>query len=446
MTYYDTVIIGGGPAGYSCAIKASQLGAKVCLIEMNGLGGTCTQRGCIPTKFLHSVGDLLRKTRELARSRIVTPTSVLDIDYNALKSRMDSTVSRLSSGIGLLLKKNNVNVIAGRARISSRNSVQVDVKKQIDTRTIVIASGTHPVCIKGYDFNEKILSTSTILKEKLSPRSIAIVGGGYSGCEFAAILNAFGYDVTLIEEQKNLIPKHTSEIGEIVEKYLRLDGVNVITGQRLERFSDSCDCVFTKDQRIDVEQILVCTGRKPNIDSDELENIGVKFDLRNGIIIDDRTLTSTDNIYAIGDITGKFEVAHVAAKQGEVAALNIMGIDARIDYHHIPICIFTYPEVAFVGDLGRKVQKSESQFAANAKANCLRETRGSLRIFQHNGLIVGASIIGPHAGELIAEATLAIRMGLKVSDITQTVHAHPTLNESYIDTAANRSGLIGQTA
>jgi dihydrolipoamide dehydrogenase len=139
-------------------------------------------------------------------------------------------------------------------------------------------------------------------------------------------------------------------------------------------------------------------------------------------------------------------VAHMAAKQGEVAALNIMGIDARIDYHHIPICIFTYPEVAFVGDLGRKVQKSESQFAANAKANCLRETRGSLRIFQHNGLIVGASIIGPHAGELIAEATLAIRMGLKVSDMTQTVHAHPTLNEAYVDTAANRSGLIGQNA
>ncbi|MGH9963206.1 MAG: FAD-dependent oxidoreductase, partial [Nitrososphaeraceae archaeon] len=177
MTYYDTAIIGGGPAGYSCAIKASQLGAKVCLIEMNGLGGTCTQRGCIPTKFLHSVGDLLRKTRELARSRIVTPTSVLDIDYNALKSKMDSTVSRLSSGIRLLLKNNNIDLISGKARILSRNCIQVDGKSPVDTRTIVIASGSYPLCIPGYNFNERILSTSTILEEELSPRSIAIVGG-----------------------------------------------------------------------------------------------------------------------------------------------------------------------------------------------------------------------------------------------------------------------------
>ena len=439
MTGYDTTIIGGGPAGYACALMISRLGGKACLIEMNGLGGTCTQRGCIPTKFLHSVGDFLRKSRELSRARVFTSNYPPAIDYDKLSQRMYSTVSRLSSGIKLLLKKNNVDLISGRARIRSNNCVQVDGKKQIDTRTIVIASGGHPVCIPGYDFNKKILSTSTILEEKLSPRSIAIVGGGYSGCEFAAILNAFGYNVTLIEEQQYLIPQHTHEIGETVEKYLRLDGVNVITGQRLELIGDSCDCIFIKDQRIEVDQILVCTGRRPNIDSDELDKIGVRYDMRNGIIIDDRTLTTSDNIYAIGDITGKFEVAHVASKQGEVAAANIMGKDGRMDYRHVPICIFTYPEVALVGDLDGKEQKLESNFAANAKANCLRETRGSLKMFQKNGLIVGAYIIGPHAGELIAEATLAIRMGLKVSDITGTIHAHPTLNESYVDAAANHS-------
>ena len=439
MTGYDTTIIGGGPAGYACALMISRLGGKACLIEMNGLGGTCTQRGCIPTKFLHSVGDFLRKSRELSRSIDFTSNYSPAIDYDKLSQRMYSTVSRLSSGIKLILKQNNVDLISGRARIRSNNCVQVDGQRQIDTRTIVIASGGHPVCIPGYDFNKKILSTSTILEEKLSPRSIAIVGGGYSGCEFAAILNAFGYNVTLIEEQQYLIPQHTHEIGETVEKYLRLDGVNVITGQRLERIGDSCDCIFIKDQRIEVDQILVCTGRRPNIDSNELDKIGVRYDMRNGIIIDDRTLTTTDNVYAIGDITGKFEVAHVASKQGEVAAANIMGKDGHMDYRHVPICVFTYPEVALVGDLDRKEQKLEAKFAANAKANCLRETRGSLKMFQKNGLIVGAYIIGPHAGELIAEATLAIRMGLKVSDITETIHAHPTLNESYVDAAANHS-------
>ena len=437
MISYDAVIIGGGPAGYSCAIKTSQLGGKVCLIEMNGLGGTCTQRGCIPTKFLHSVGDLLRKTRELASDRVITSNQIADIDYDVLMGRMNRTVSRLSSGIHSLLKKNNVDLINSKARISSKNCIQVDEKKLIETRTIVIASGSHPVCIPGYDFNERILSTSSILQEKLTPRSIAIIGGGYSGCEFAAILNAFGYEVTIIEEQQNLLPQHMSEIGITVEKYLRLDGVNVITGQRLERIGEECDCVFTKDQRIDVERILVCTGRRPNLDFKELDEVGVRYDKRDGIIINDRTLTSTENIYAIGDITGKLEVAHVASKQGEVAASNIMGIDARMDYHHIPICIFTYPEVALVGDLSRKEKGGgESPFAASPKANCLRETRGVLKIFEDNGQIVGAYIVGPHAGELIAEAAISIKMGLKTRDIKETIHAHPTLSESYVDALA----------
>ncbi|MGH9926891.1 MAG: dihydrolipoyl dehydrogenase family protein, partial [Nitrososphaeraceae archaeon] len=361
-----------------------------------------------------------------------TPTSVLDIDYNALKSKMDSTVSRLSSGIRLLLKNNNIDLINGKASILSKNCIQVDGKSPVDTRTIVIASGSYPLCIPGYNFNKRILSTSTILEEELSPRSIAIVGGGYSGCEFAAILNAFGYSVTVIEEQKHLVPQHFSEIGDSIEKYLRLDGVNVITGQRLERIGDNCDCIFTKDQRIDVERILVCTGRRPNIDFEQLDAVGVKYDQRDGIAINDRTLTSADNIYAIGDITGRFEVAHVASRQGEIAALNIMGIAARMDYRHVPICIFTYPEVALVGDLNGK-KKGEFQFAASPKANCLRETRGLLKVFEDNGQVVGAYIEGPHAGELIAEATLTIRMGLRISDIMDTIHAHPTLGESFID-------------
>ena len=444
MALYDTTIIGGGPAGYACALKVSRLGGKACLIEENGLGGTCTQRGCIPTKFLHSVGDFFRKSRRFASARVIASNHSQEIDYERLWGKMNSTVSRLSSGIELLLKKNDVDVIRGTARIQSKNYIQVIDGKQIDTRTIVIASGSHPVCIPGYDFNEKILSTSTILEEKLSPRSIAIVGGGYSGCEFAAILNAFGYDVTLIEERQNLVPQHASEIGKIVEKYLRLDGVNVITGQRLERIGDRHDCIFVKDQRIDVDQILVCTGRRPNIDPIELDKLGVSYNLRNGITIDDRMLTTTNDIYAIGDITGKIQVAHVASKQGEVAALNIMGKKARMDYRHVPICIFTYPEVAMVGVLDGKGQKLESQFAANAKANCLMETRGVLRILEENGVIVGAYIIGSHAGELIAEATLAVRLGLRVSDIVETIHAHPTLNESYFEASAKNVGLSGR--
>ena len=211
---YDIVVIGGGPGGYACAIRAAQLGGNVCLIEKNGLGGTCTQRGCIPTKYLHSLGDIMRRADGAKRNGLNVQ---IELNYKLLKSRMKATVSRLASGIKLLLKSNNVNLIEGQAYVVSANKVEVN-NHIIETKNIVIATGSYPICLPGYEFGESILSTASILELEDMPKSITIIGGGYSGCEFASILNALGCKVSLIEAEDHLLPSQIQEIGNTIDE------------------------------------------------------------------------------------------------------------------------------------------------------------------------------------------------------------------------------------
>ena len=421
---YDAVVIGAGPGGYVCAIRAAQLGGKVCLIEKNGLGGTCTQRGCIPTKFLHSAGDILRKARNAKRNGI---DAQLTLDYKLMRERMQSTVKKLASGIKLLLESNNIDLIEGQGCIISKDSVSVGAKI-MDTKNIVIATGSYPICLPGYEFNETILSTDTILELNELPRSILVVGGGYSGCEFASILNALGVKVTLIEAEDHLMPLQVQEIGDTIEKYMRLDGTDVRTGAKLEKIEGNAAIV--DGERIESDKILVSIGRKPNINKEELTKLGISFN-EQGVLVDEEMRTSIENIFAIGDVTGKYELAHVASKQAEVAAQNLMEVKSKIDYRVVPACIFTYPEVAFVGELAGR--SGDFPLTASAKANCLGETRGFIKVFEKDGIIVGAMIIAAHAGEMIGEAALAIKMRLKIEDVIDTIHAHPTLPESFAE-------------
>jgi dihydrolipoamide dehydrogenase len=423
---YDIVVIGGGPGGYACAIRAAQLGGNVCLIEKNGLGGTCTQRGCIPTKYLHSSGDIIRRATGAKKNGL---NIQVELNYKLLKSRMKATVSRLASGIKLLLKSNNVNLLEGQAHIVSANKVEVN-NNMIETKNIVIATGSYPICLLGYEFGENILSTTSILELEDLPKSITIIGGGYSGCEFASILNALGCKVSLIEAENHLLPFQIQEIGNAIEKYMRLDGVNVMTQSRVEKISDNI--AFVNGEKIVAEKILICVGRRPNISPNELNNIGIKYN-QQGIYVNEKMQTNIHNVYAIGDVTGMYELAHVASRQGEVAAENIMEIkeNNKIDYQSLPVCVFTYPEVAYVGDL--KGRTGEFPLAASAKANCLGDTRGLIKVFEKEGKLVGTYIIAPHAGEIIGEAALAIKMKLSLKDIFHIIHAHPTLPESFAD-------------
>ncbi len=428
---YDAIIIGGGPGGYSCAIRAAQLGGKICLIERNGLGGTCTQRGCIPTKFLHSVGDVIRKANSSKKNGIDVN---IQLNYGVLKSKMKATVEKLAHGIKLLLESNGVDLITGNATITSQHKVLVN-ETTIEAKHIVIATGSHPVCLPGYEFNERILSTSTILELDELPRSITVVGGGYSGCEFACILNALGCKVSLLEAEEHLLPSLPPEIGNIIEKYMRMDGINVLTGSKVEKITDSA--VISNGQQIGSEKILVSIGRQPNINADELDKVGIKFN-NNGISVNEMLMTSEPSVFAIGDVTGMYELAHVAAKQGEIAAQNFMGVKSKIDYNAVPACVFTYPELAFVGKFEGSV--GEFPLAASAKASCLGDTRGLIKVFENGGILVGAFIIAPHAGEMIGEATVAVKMRLKPEDVFDTIHAHPTIPESFVDAIRDIGG------
>ena len=428
---YDAVIIGAGPGGYVCAIEISKLGGKVCIVEKNGFGGTCTQRGCIPTKYLHSVGDFVRKA---SISKSYGIDSKIDLDYKILKSKMFTTVGKLASGIQLLLKDNGVEIVEGEAEIISPNKVKVG-SKILETKNVVIATGSTPVSISGYDFKEKILSTDTFWSMEELPKSIAVIGGGYSGCEFASILNVLGCKVWLIEMEEALMPDNPQEIGKTLEKYMRIDGITVLTNSKVEKITDNG--ILVNGQNIDVEKILVCVGRKPNIGSDEMKKLGIEFGSK-GIDVNKKMLTSISNIYAIGDITGKYQLAHVASKQGEVAAHNITGHDSEMDYSVIPFCVFTFPEVAFVGDCSGK--SGEFPLRANAKANCLEDTRGFLKVFEKNGICVGAIIIGTRASELIGEATIAIESQLKIEKFLEVIHAHPTLSEAFTEAVRDING------
>ena len=428
---YDAVIIGAGPGGYVCAIEISKLGGKVCIVEKNGFGGTCTQRGCIPTKYLHSVGDFVRKA---SMSKSYGINSKIDLDYKILKSKMFTTVDKLASGIQLLLKDNDVKIVEGEAEIISSNKVKVG-SKILETKNIVIATGSTPVPISGYDFKEKILSTDTFWSMEELPKSIAVIGGGYSGCEFASILNVLGCKVWLIEMEEALMPDNPPEIGKTLEKYMRIDGITVLTNSKVEKITDKG--ILVNGQNIDVEKILVCVGRKPNISSDEMKKLGIEFNSK-GIDVNKKMLTSVSNIYAIGDITGKYQLAHVASKQGEVAARNITGHDSEMDYTVIPFCVFTFPEVAFVGDCSGK--SGEFPLRANAKANCLEDTRGFLKVFEKNGICVGAIIIGTRASEIIGEVTIAIKTQLKIEKFLEIIHAHPTLSEAFTEAVRDING------
>jgi len=428
---YDAVIIGAGPAGYVCAISLARQGAKVCVVEKNGLGGTCTQKGCIPTKYLHSMGDIVRKAKLAKKFGI---NSNIEIDYSILRSKMKSIVSKLASGIGFLFKEHGVELIEGEASIKSQNQIIVN-DRTLETKNIVLATGSKPKSFPVNNLAEKIVSTDSIFELEDLPESILVVGGGYSGCEFASILNALGCKIWLVEVEDFLLPGQPKEVGVAIEKYMKLDGITVMTKSSMKITDDGK--VMINGDEINPEKILISTGREPNFNTDELDKLGIIWN-DGGITVNEYMQTNLSNVYAIGDIAGKYELAHVASHQGEVAAQNILGEKMKMDYSVVPFCVFTYPEVAIVG----KCEGNSAEFpmVANAKANCLGDTRGFIKVFEENGILQGTIIVGAHASEIIGEATLAVKLKLKPKDVIETIHAHPTLPEAFVDALRSLDG------
>ena len=450
MSTYDVGIIGGGPGGYVAAIKAAQLGGSVCLIEKGEWGGTCLNRGCIPTKTLFSVANLATQVQE-APDFGVHISGETTIDYPQVLAHKTSVIAQLTGGIAQLLKANGVDTFNGTATLTDRNTIIVSkpdgTTEQLHAKNVVIATGSEPAEPPVFDIDEtQVLTTTGILNLTELPESLLIVGGGVSGCEFASIFNALGCQVTVLELLPTILATEDVQVIRHIQLFMKRKGITIHTGAKLTHVKKSdtdVTAVLESGEEITAEKMLVSIGRRYNTENIGLEKVGVRTE--NGkIVVDTQMQTNVPGIYAVGDVASRYLLAHVASAEGKVAAQNCLGTHAEMDYQVIPWCVFTLPEIGHVGmtekeatDEGYEVKVGRFPYAANGKALGLRETDGFVKTVSDadSGDILGVHIVGAQASNLIHEAAVGVRLGASAADIAHTVHAHPTLSEMVMESA-----------
>lgn len=459
MEEKDVVVIGGGPAGYVAAIRASQLGAKVALIEKDKLGGTCLNRGCIPTKTLLRGVELIGLVNKAKHYGI--NTGEVTVDFAKMMKWKDKIVKMLEIGIYSLMKSNTIEVIKGRGELTSATQVEVETergeKRTIQTKRIILALGSIPasVSIPGAD-SPGVITTDDALKLPQIPKSLVIIGGGVIGVEFATIFAKLGARVTLVEMLPQIIPNEDSELALSLEKSLRKDGVQIFTGAQVIGIEDNPNGVKSVivsteqgERRCETQLVLIATGREPYIEGLGLERIGVAT-TKDGIKTNEKMETNIAGIYAAGDAVGGILLAHVASAEGMIAAENALGKNSKMDYKVVPRCIYTMPEIGTVGITAKEAERKGLPvkvgifpLARNSKALILGEQDGFVKLVTDakSGEILGFHIFGPQATELVAEAALTMHMKGTVHEILSTIHAHPTLYEAIRESALEVQGI-----
>lgn len=449
-------VLGGGPGGYVAALKAAQMGARVTVIEQTEVGGTCLNRGCIPTKALLASAEVLHKARNLSDYGIDLNGSVSP-SLSKIMERKDKVVSAQVKGIRVLFRSWDINLIEGSGTLLSPGKIQVQKNNGTETLVeadkIIIATGSRPAQFRAFPFDSiGIISSDDILKLKDIPRSLLIVGAGVIGCEFATIFSELGSEVTIVEMLSRALSTEDTEISELFEKELRKRKIKLITGLSVEKVESSPDnlrAFLSNGKEIIAEKMLVSIGRELNSRNIGLEALGIKKGPQGEILVNERMETNISGIYAVGDVVGGILLAHVASTEGIAAAKNACGEKTDIDYSVVPAAIFTSPEIASVGlreqqaiEKGIKVAIGHFQFRALGKAHAIGEIAGFVKILTEAGTdkIIGAHIIGPHASDLIHELALAMKNGLKATDIAETIHAHPTLSEGIMEAAEDVHG------
>jgi dihydrolipoamide dehydrogenase len=462
MSEYDVVILGAGPGGYVAAIRASQLGLKTAIIDKEWLGGVCLNIGCIPSKSLLKNADVAYTLRNGAKEFGFSFDN-LKLDYSVAVKRSRQVSNRLTKGVGFLMKKNNVDVIMGTGKLTGKNIVTVTGEdgstQEISAKNIIVATGAHSTSIPGVTLDgEKILSYKEAILQTKQPESVVIIGAGAIGVEFATIWNGYGTEVTIVEMLPRLVPLEDEEIGVELEKAFKKAGIKSLTGHRVEKIETTDKGVKVtvsegENQKIvEAEQALVAIGFKPNSADLGLDAVGVELDKRGFVQIDDLMATNVPGIWAIGDVTGKLLLAHVASTQGIICAENIAGVDTiTLDYRMMPRATYCHPQVASFGlteeqakEEGYEVKVGRFPFQANGKSLGLGESGGFVKIVTDvkYGEILGAHMIGPEVSELLPELTLAQSMELTAEEISRNVHAHPTLSEVIMEAA---HGVVGET-
>ncbi|MED4227875.1 dihydrolipoyl dehydrogenase [Neobacillus cucumis] len=440
------VIIGGGPAGYVAAITAAQQGHEVTIIDQGPLGGTCLNEGCMPTKALLESAGVYNKLQNASEFGIRLPSGCIEIDWNAVQGRKNKIVSTLVQGIQYLMSKNKVKVVKGSASFLTSRVLRIEhngKQEEITADKVIIAAGSEPIQLPFAPFDgDWIIHSGQAISLQSIPSSLLIVGGGVIGCEFASIFSRLGTKVTIVEMADQLLPGEDKDVAAILHKELENDGVTIYPSTRLKDLNkDQKKAFFENDKglhELESDLVLVSIGRKPRVNSLGLENIGIDF-TRQGIVVNEQMQTNMPNIYACGDVIGGIQLAHVAFHEGTVAALNACGLDAQVNYRAVPRCIYTSPEIASVGltekqaiDQYGDIRVGEFPFSANGKALISNEQAGKVKVLvePEYGEIVGVSIVGPHATELIGQGTVMLHAELTTDTMEQFIAAHPSLSEA----------------
>lgn len=453
MKEYDIVVLGGGPGGYVAAIKAAQLGAKTALIEKENVGGVCLNVGCIPTKTLLKSAKVYEDIMQSEKFGIdIFDKSSVNINLDNLMKRKDSIVNKLTGGVKVLLKQNGVDIYNGYGEALDKNTLLVN-GETLKTKNLVIATGSSTFIPNTKGLKEAleksyaITSTEALTIDKI-PEKFIVIGGGVVGVEFAALYNALGSKVTILQRSQ-ILRSLDKDVREAMEKILRSKGIDIVYGVDIEEYENNkVICKVNGKRKIyEGNKILISIGRTPNLKGTEKLNLSVD---KKGIVTDEKLRTNIEGVYAIGDVNGKYMLAHVASAEGIAAVENIMGKEEKINYDKVPSCIYTFPEVGVVGlseeearERGHKVITSTFPMTANGKAMAEGETYGFVKIVadEQYGEVLGVHIIASHATDMIAEAVTTLELEGTVYDLAKAVHPHPTLSEVVMEAA---HGAIGK--
>jgi len=453
---FEVVIIGGGPGGYVCAIRSAQLGFKTACIESRGtLGGTCLNIGCIPSKSLLNLSEDFSKAKRNF-SNIGIETGELTLNLSKMMKTKEKSVAVLTKGIEFLFRKNKVTYIKGHASFKSKNEIIVqekNSKKIYKANHIIISTGSEPTSLPGIKIDEKIIVSSTgALSFNIVPKELVIIGGGYIGLEMGSVWKRLGSNVTVIEFLDHIVPGMDKDISIEFLKILKKQEINfklnskvtavsVVKGKAVVDYTSNETSVRKK---IQADKVLVAVGRKPNTEGLNLKKMSIKCDNQGRIQVDNKFQTSVKNIYAIGDVIKGPMLAHKAEEEGIAVAEIIAGQSGHVNYNIIPGVIYTSPEVASVGKTEQqlinkniKYKIGKFTFMANSRAKVVNETEGFVKILaeEKTDKVLGVHIIGPHAGDMIAEMVLAMEFGASSEDIARTCHAHPTYSEAIKEAA-----------
>lgn len=459
-TQTDIAILGAGPGGYVAALRAAQLGARVTVAEEGELGGVCLNVGCIPTKALLRSAEVYR-TLQHAEAFGLQLEGKAKADWPAIQARKERIVRQLVGGVGVLLRKAGVRVIQGRGRFAAPRVLEVtttDGVQRVEAQNIVIATGSRPVqlSLPGMELPGVIDSTTALALEEL-PRRLLIIGGGVIGVEFAEIFGAFGVQVTIVEMLSSLLPLMDADLGQSLARTMAQRGVQVRLDSRLTSVDAMDDGLRSKvttpggQLSLETDRILVAVGRQPNIEKIGLDLVGAHTE-KTGIPVDAQMRTNVPGVYAIGDVTGSMQLAHVASQGGIVAVETALGHTSSLDLKTVPNCVYTNPEIASVGltekqahEAGHDVRVGRFPLRASGKALTYGETDGFVKVIseQRFGEVLGLHIVAPHASDLIHEGGLALALEATLDELAATVHGHPTLGEAIHEAVlAAREGAI----